>query len=155
MPSTAFYPPAAFYFKLSFGNLKGKAEAAFQEATGLQQDTEVEEVTCGGENRFKYKLPGIVKYGNLTLKRGFITSGSSLAQWCKDVLTGGLETPITTRTITVSLLAPGSSQPSTLVSWNFYNAYPVKWGVSDFKSTENTYVVESIEFAYNNFTQST
>jgi len=148
-----FYPPASFYFKLSFGNLKGKAEAAFQEASGLQQDAEVEEVTCGGENRFKFKLPGVVKYSNLVLKRGFIASGSSLAQWCTDVLAGGLETPITTRTITLTLLTPGDSNPQTVAQWNFYNAYPVKWGVSDFKSTENAYVIESIEFAYNNFTQ--
>jgi phage tail-like protein len=151
----ATYPPAAFYFKLSFGNLKGKAEAAFQEASGLNQDVEVEEVTCGGENRFKYRLPGVVKYGNLVLKRGFITSGSALAQWCNDVLGGGLETPITTRTITLTLLTPGEKGADTLVSWNFYNAYPLKWGVSEFKSMENTYVIESIEFAYNNFKQST
>ena len=145
-----FYPPGAFYFTLSFSALKGNTDAAFQEVAGITADTETEEVVCGGENRFKYKLPGVMKFGNLTLKRGFITAGSGLAKWCNDIIGGGLNTAITPQTITVELL---DQEGDTLVSWDFINAYPVKWGVSDFKSTENTYVVETLEFAYNYFKQ--
>ncbi|MFZ6010893.1 MAG: phage tail protein [Bacteroidota bacterium] len=145
-----FYPPSSFYFTVSIRGISGKADAAFQEASGLQADFETEEVACGGENRFKFKLPGVAKFGNLVLKRGFVASGSSLAKWCTDTLGGGLNDPIALRTITVTLLNP---KGSALISWDFLNAYPVKWGVSDFKSMENGYVIESCEFAYNNFKQ--
>ena len=148
----AFYPPGSFYFTVSFSAIKGTVDAAFQEVTGLSADAETEEVVCGGENRFKYKLPGVMKYGNLSLKRGFVNSGSSLAKWCSDTLGGGLNTPITPQTITIELL---DQEGDTLVSWDFINAYPVKWGVSDLKSMENAYVVETLEFAYNYFKQNT
>ncbi|NOS91597.1 MAG: phage tail protein [Cyclobacteriaceae bacterium] len=143
-----FYPPGAFYFAVSFTGITAKVDAAFQEASGINADLETEEVVCGGENRFKFKLPMATKYGTLTLKRGFVTGNSDLAKWCSDTLGNGLNTPIAPKTITVKLL---NQQGDTLVSWDFINAYPVKWGVSEFKSTESTYVVESLEFAYNYF----
>lgn len=143
-----YYPPGSFYFALNFSGITAKADAAFQEVTGINADIETEEVTCGGENRFRYKLPGITKFGNLALKRGFITSGSDLAKWCNDILTGGFASAITPKTITVKLL---DKDGNILMSWDFLNAYPVKWGISDFKSMENAYVIESIEFAYNYF----
>jgi len=37
------------------------------------------------------------------------------------------------------------------VMWTFYNAYPVKYSVSDLKSQENELVLESIELAYTYF----
>jgi phage tail-like protein len=143
-----FYPPTSFYFALSFSGISTQADAAFQEAGGISMDIDTEEVVCGGENRFKYKLPGTTKFGNLSLKRGFITTGSDLAKWCQDTLGGGLIKAITPKTITVKLL---DKDGKALVSWDFANAYPVKWGVSEFKSMENAYVIESIEFAYTYF----
>lgn len=142
----SFYPPPSFYFRLSFSGISGDKDAAFQEASGIATDMETEEVMCGGENRFKYKLPGSIKFGNLVLKRGLVPVDSSLAKWCNDTLTNGLNTTITTQTITVELL---DEEGNTLVSWDFVNAYPVKWNVSDLKSMENTYAVETVEFAFN------
>lgn len=142
------YPPGSFYFTLSFAGIYGTKDAAFQEVTGMNIAMETEEVVCGGENRFKYKLPGMAKFENLTLKRGFVAKGSSLAKWCSDTVSGGLNATITTHTITVKLL---DMQSNIVASWDFLNAYPVKWGVSDFKSMENAYVVETLEFAYTYF----
>jgi phage tail-like protein len=146
----SFYPPGSFYFALSFSGISANIDAAFQEASGISADIDTEEVVCGGENRFKFKLPVATKYGNLTLKRGFVTSKSDLAKWCNDTMSNGFDKPLSTKTITVQLL---NAQGNILVSWDFINAYPVKWGVSEFKSTESTYVVESLEFAYNYFTK--
>ena len=144
------YPPGSFYFRLTFSGLSG--DAAFQEASGISTEMEAEEVVCGGENRFKFKLPGIAKYNNLILKRGLIANGSKIASWCNDIISGGLNDTITTRTITVALL-DGNSK--VLVSWDFLNAYPVKWNVSDFRSMENAYAVETLEFAFTYFKKNT
>ena len=150
MEESTYYPPPSFYFKLSFDGITGKSDAGFQEATGLSTEMEVEEVICGGENRFKYHLPKQTKYGNLVLKRGLVTSNSALAKWCIDTLGGGLVSTIQPKSITLFLLA---ADGKPCMTWSFTNAYPVKWNVSDFKSQENSLAVESLEFAYNYFTK--
>jgi len=35
--------------------------------------------------------------------------------------------------------------------WNVVQAYPLKWSMSDLKSSENAVVVESMELAYQYF----
>ncbi|MEP0984345.1 phage tail protein [Ekhidna sp.] len=146
--SKTYYPPPSFYFRLSFSGVSGQADAGFQEASGLNQEMEVDEVVCGGENRFKYRLPKRVKYGNLVLKRGLVTADSQLAKWCADTFSSDLGTAIQTKSIMLFLL---SADGKPCMTWSFVNAYPVKWNLSDFKSQENSFAIESIEFAYNYF----
>lgn len=141
-------PPVSFIFQLSFGGKSDDAKIGFQEASGLNQEMNIEEVACGGENRFKYRLPGVVKYNNLVLKRGLVPKNSMLSAWVKRTLQPGLANAIEVKDITVSLMDEGQN---VLVSWTFVNAYPVKWDISDFKSMDNDYAVESMEFAYNYF----
>ncbi|MCG8574692.1 MAG: phage tail protein [Flavobacteriales bacterium] len=136
--------PVSFYFKLSF---KGE-DAAFQEVSGLSKELAVEEVTCGGENRFKYRLPTIASGQNLVLKRAVVTKGSQLLGWCSTTMDQGLAKAVQPHDVTVSLLnAKGT--PSR--SWTFHNAYPIKYALSDFKSTENSVLIETIELAYTYF----
>lgn len=141
-------PPVSFSFQLSFGGQEDDGAIGFQEASGINNEMNIEEVGSGGENRFKYRLPGVVKYNNLVLKRGLVTSSSTLSKWVQQTLEDGLSNPITPKDITVALL---DSERKVLISWDFINAYPVKWEVSDFKSMESSIAIESIEFAYNYF----
>ncbi|WCT10016.1 phage tail protein [Mucilaginibacter jinjuensis] len=133
-----------FYFELSF---KGQ-DAAFQEVSGLSKELSVEEVVCGGENRFKYRLPTVSTSQNLVLKRALIPEGSQLVDWCAATIDEGLVNNITTHDVSLSLL---SADGTVCVLWTFYNAYPVKYAVSDLKSQENEIVMESIELAYTYF----
>lgn len=133
--------PLGFYFTLSF---EGE-DAAFQEVSGISKELNVEEVTGGGENRFKYRLPIAATYQNLVLKRALITSGSKLIHWCKGTIDEGLNKGIKTKTVLVSLL---DKNGIVSVMWTFYNAYPVKYSVSDLNSQKNALVIESIELAY-------
>lgn len=144
----AFYPPVGFHFNLSFTGIRSKIDFGFQEATGLDMEMGIEEVGCGGENRFKYRLPTVGKFNNLVLKRGLVPKNSSLASWVNLVLKSGLSTAIRPKTITLSLLDENADK---LMSWDFINAYPVKWSISEFKSMDSAYVVETLEFAYNYF----
>lgn len=146
--NATYYPPPSFFFRLSFSGISGQADAGFQEATGLSSELGVEEVACGGENRFKYRLPKQAKYGNLVLKRGLVTANSQLAKWCQDTLTSDFGTAIQPKSIMLFLLG-ADNKP--LMTWSFVNAYPVKWSLSDFKSQENSLAIESLEFAYNSF----
>jgi len=136
--------PVVFYFGLS---LKG-VDAAFQEVSGISKEMGIEEVTCGGENRFKYRLPTITTNFNLVLKRAMVPVGSKLLAWCADCIDNGLSTTIKTQDITVNLFdANGQVQ----CKWIFYNAYPIKYSVSDLHSQKNELLLESIELAYTYF----
>jgi phage tail-like protein len=136
--------PVSFCFSLSF---KGE-DAAFQEVSGLSKEFGMEEVVCGGENRFKYRLPTGVTSQNLVLKRALIPSGSELAYWCSSCLDFGFSTKIKTNDVSLSLL---DADGQVSVMWTFHKAYPVKYSVSDFKSNENGIAIETLELAYTYF----
>lgn len=149
------YPAPSFYFELSFSGISSDSDAGFQEASGIEAQIETEEVKAGGLN-YSYKLPKATKYSNLVLKRGIMSPKSSLTAWCYRTITSGLnskpnKSPILTKSITLSLL---NVDKSPLMTWDFINAYPVKWTVSDFKSQDNGIVIETLEFAYSYFMKS-
>lgn len=136
---------AGFYFSLEITGLKSDADAAFQEASGLSKELHVEEVACGGENRFKYRLPSATSYQNLVLKRGVTLNNSPLLQWCTNTLDNGLSMPIATHDIIIKLL---NQNGQACKSWTFIKAYPVKWSASELNSEKNAVFIETIELAY-------
>jgi phage tail-like protein len=136
--------PVSFYFKVSF---KGE-DAAFQEVSGISTELNVEEIVCGGENRFKYRLPTASTNQNLVLKRSLMLGGSKLIDWCTGTIDGGMANKIKTHDISVSLL---DADGNVSIMWTFYRAYPIKYSVSDLKSQESGLVIESIELAYTYF----
>lgn len=142
MPDRVY--PVGFYFKLSFNG----EDAAFQEVSGISKEVSMEEVVCGGENRFKYRLPTVANSQNLVLKRALIPEGSPLIAWCSATLDEGYANPIVTKDVSVQLL---NAKGQTCSMWTFRNAYPVKYSVSDLRSQENEIVVETIELAYTTF----
>lgn len=142
MDSTNY--PVSFYFQLSFVG----GDAAFQEVSGISKELSVEEVTCGGENRFKYKLPTTASGQNLVLRRAMMASGSQLLNWCSSCVDAGLSSAIQPHDVNLSLL---DQNGQVCVMWTFYSAYPVKYSVSDLKSQENAIAIESIELAYTYF----
>ncbi len=143
--------PVGFYFELSF---KGE-DAAFQEVSGLSKEFQTEEVWGGGENRFKYRLPTVTTSQNLVLKRAIISSGSKLMNWCANTLDQGFAANIQPNNVTLNLLNLKDDKKNVLMKWTFHNAYPIKYNISEFKSTGNDVVVESIELAYTYFQIST
>ncbi len=133
-----------FYFELSF---QGE-DAAFKEVSGLSKELGIEDVRSGGENRFKYRLPTVTTSKNLVLKRATLPKDSQLIDWCASTMDDGLANPIETNVVSVDLL---NNEGTVLMKWNFYDAYPVQYSVSDLKSQESEILMESIELAYTYF----
>lgn len=138
----------SFYFSVKISGNSSSADAAFQEVSGLSKEMGVEEIVSGGENRFKYRVPAMVTYPNLVLKRGISLVDSPLIEWCQSTLDSGLAKPIQTQNIMLNLL---NADGQASMSWSFVKAYPVKWVISDLKSQESNVLIESIEFAYQYF----
>lgn len=141
----AYYPPTNFYFKVSIPGVNANVDYAFQEVSGLNVEMTFEEIAEGGENRFKHKVPSGIKQTNLTLKRGFVTSDSKLAEWCKKTVFSDLSAKIETKDVAVLLLNPSGK---AIMSWVFTGAWPVKWSFTDLESSKGEIMIESIEFAY-------
>ncbi len=154
------YPPCGFFFRVQTVDASGNAIAggakldmAFQDAAGLSVEMEAETVAEGGLNTYKHRLPSLPKYSDLVLKRGFVVQSLPLYQWCKATIQGGLAKPIQPKTLAVQLLSPGTSaDPTILRQWTFFGAWPSKWEVSEFNSTKNEVVIETLQFVYRYFT---
>ena len=153
----AYYPPCGFHFKVEFigvGGMNTDTEQRFQEVGGLSFEVETDPLREGGENRFEYKLPKRAKYPNLVLKRGLLTD-TAIIDWFKSAMNTyftALVFDFKPADILITLLDE-ADQP--IAKWNVVQAYPVKWSISDLKSTENAVVVETIELAYQYFEKDT
>ncbi len=139
------YPPVGFFFRVEF-QLGGvaAADAMFQDVTGFSADLETEPVKQGGENRYTQLLPTRAKYGDLTMKRGLLTS-SKVAKWCRDAIENLDIQPIT---VVVTLL---NEQGTPLQTFNFVNAWPKKWSMADLSASESKIVIETLELSYQYF----
>jgi phage tail-like protein len=141
-----YYPPWGFYFKVVFNDIsKDKNDVRFQSVSGLSVEYDYESFKEGGENRFEHKLPVRTKYSDLVLKRGMLVD-SSVIKWVIDAFQNRSFKPAT---ITVTLM---NEKSEPLRTWNVAHAIPKKWLVSDFNSTENGIVVETMELTYQYFT---
>ncbi len=139
------YPPVGFFFSVDFqlGGVQSK-DAMFQEVNGFNAELQTEEVREGGENRYSQKLPVRANYTDLVLKRGLIVN-SAVVKWCRDAIENLIIQPITV----VVILLNEKNEP--LLTYNFVNAWPKKWSVSDFNAQESKIVVETMELSYQYF----
>jgi phage tail-like protein len=147
---TTYYPPFSFYYTVGITDVSSSGDSSFSEVSGLEAERGIVEIKEGGENRFTHRLPDRAKYGNLTLMRGVLLPTSQLATWCKGIFESDLGVAITVKNIDVSLL---NGAGAVLMTWNFVNAWPVKWGVSKLVADKNELAIESLEFAYSYFTK--
>lgn len=148
------YIVTGFHFVVNF-DTDGKAglktsdtdpDVGFQEVSGINASIETETYQEGGENRFSHRLPKPATYQNLVLKRGVLI-GSTLIDWFRKAIEGFVFTPVTVR---VSLL---DENHKYLETWEFKNAYPVKWNIDAFNAQDGKVVAETIELSYQYFTR--
>jgi phage tail-like protein len=86
-------------------------------------------------------MPGLQKYGNITLKRGMFTGDNEFFQWLNTVSLSNIER----RDVTISLL---NENHEPVYIWRIKNAFPTKVTAPDLKSDANEVAVETIELAH-------
>ena len=137
-------PPPTYRFLVDLGT---GSTAIFNEVSGLEMKVATEPLKEGGQNEYTHQLPGRVEYGNLVLRRGYAIT-NELMSWCLKMMNRAGAT-IERKNVTVSLVAPGGSQGyTTVMSWTFRNAYPVKWSGPSLKSGDNSIAFESLDLAH-------
>ena len=140
--TTATWPLVKFSFQVKWDDV----EFIFQEVTGLSSETQVIEYRGGSSKVYStVKMPGIQKFGNVTLKKGMFKG--DMALWDKYKLTA--MNTYKRAGIVISLL---DETNAVAMSWKLTNAFPVKITVSDMKSDGNEVAVESIELAHEGLT---
>jgi phage tail-like protein len=132
------YPLPKFHFQVQWGGTR----IGFTEISGLDVETEVIEYRDGASPEYsKMKIPGMQKFGNVTMKRGVFASDNDYFDWWNTVSLNTIER----RDVTVSLL---NEQHEPVVVWKIKNAWPAKIGSTDLKADGNEIAIESIELAH-------
>ncbi|MBI4492828.1 MAG: phage tail protein [Chloroflexi bacterium] len=134
-------PYGVFHFKI---DIDGVTVASFSECSGLEMQVKYDEVREGGNNEFVHRLPGRLEYGNLALKRGYAES-NEFFKWCLTAL-NRQGRALKRRDVTVTLV--NTNDRSSIFSWTFVDAYPVKWSGPSFRSGESSIAIESLELAH-------
>jgi phage tail-like protein len=114
--------------------------AGFSECGGLTTETDVVEYRTGAEDITVRKLPGLKKFTNITLKRGF-TNGKELWDWRKKVLDGKTER----KSGSIVLL---NEERKPAIRWNFREGWPSKWEGPALNAKTNDVAIESLEIAH-------
>jgi phage tail-like protein len=134
----ANYPLPAFHFTIEWGG----SRVGFTEVAGLTQEVQLIEYRDGASPDFSpMKMPGLRKYGNITLKRGIVKSDNDFASWLSTVKMHTVER----RDLVVSLL---NEDHEPVMVWKISQAFPAKVEGPALKSTGNEVAIESIELAH-------
>lgn len=137
------WPLPKFYFILETAELK---DATFQEVSGLDAETQIIEYRHGNSPDFStIKMPGIKKYGNVTLKKGIFKGDNKFWTWFNSIKMNTIER----QTVTIKLL---DQEGNPTMVWTLKNAWPTKVTGTDLKSDGNEVAVETLELAHEGLT---
>ncbi len=125
-------PYKNFNFKVE---ITGITLAGFSEVSGLDSEVDVIDYREGGDGTIR-KLPGLAKFGNITLKRG-VTDSLELYQWHKKILQGVMD-----RRDGVITLLDDAKKPVT--RWKFSNAFPFKYEGPTLSAKGNEVAIETL-----------
>ena len=132
------YPITNQHFQVAWGGQR----IGFTEISGLSIQSDALEFS---EGTFKtpspIKMPGILKYQNLILKRHLYKGDNEMYEWFQTIHFNQVER----RDITISLLNE-SHEP--MVVWKVSKAFPVKIDWSDLNANDSSVMIETIEVAY-------
>jgi phage tail-like protein len=114
--------------------------AVFSEVGGLSLETDVQEYVEGGNNSFVYRLPGVTRTGNISLRRG-ITRDNELLRWHLRIAHGVVDL----RGVQITAF---TTDGTPLVTWSVQNAFPVRWTGPQLNAATPAVAVEHLELAH-------
>ena len=132
------YPLPVFHFTVQWGGTR----IGFSEVSGLTQENQAIEYRDGSFPEYSsIKMPGLRKFGNITLKRGIVAADNEFFQWLSTIKLNQVER----RDVVISLL---NEEHAPVMTWKVQNAFPVKVEGPGLKASGNEVAIESIEIAH-------
>jgi phage tail-like protein len=140
--STAVWPIPKFYFQVKWDS----QVMSFQEVSGLDIQSEEIKYRHGDSPVFSViKMPGMKKFGNVTMKKGVFKSDNKFWDWFNQIKMNTIKRV----PVTISLLDEAGAP--TMV-WTLANAWPTKITGTDLKSEGNEASIETIEIVHEGLT---
>jgi phage tail-like protein len=135
-------PRTASHFRLTLGG--HESAGLFREVSGLSSETEVREESATDQRGrpFIRKVPGVTRFGNITLKRG-VDSNLDLWKWRQQVIEHGPDPARVDGTIE---LLDEAGQP--VATYRFLRGWPVKYTGPDLNAASNEVAIETIEITH-------
>lgn len=140
----ATWPMPKFRFEVDLGTeLKG---VGFQEVSGMDVENQVIEYRKSNSPLFSTeKMPGLVKYGNVTMKRGIFVNDNVFWDWHAEIKMNLIKR----RTVLIKLL---DESGNVTMQWQLDNAWPTKISSTDLKSEGNEVAIDTLEIAHEQLT---
>lgn len=137
-PAARRDPYPSFNFRVE---IEGVGAASFVEVSGLEGSVGVIEYREGADKLLNArKLPGLVRYPNVTLRRG-LTESQDLWSWWRASAAG----EAARRTVAVILLDRAGSE---VKRWLLREAWPARYQVSTLDAGRDEIAIESLELAH-------
>ncbi|MEM9820859.1 MAG: phage tail protein [Bacteroidota bacterium] len=132
------YPLPVFHFKVEMAGLS----AEFTEVTGLNIEVQIIEYRHGLSPTYSMtKMPGLQKFGNITMKRGVFKGNNEFFEMYQKVKMNTVER----QDILISLL---DETHAPVMQWQVQEAWVTKITSPDLKASGNEVAVETIEIAH-------
>ncbi len=134
-------PLISFHYAIE---IQGEVTGFFSECSGLGSEHEVIEQKLVDEkgHEFIKRLPGRLKWENITLKRG-ITDNMDIWKWRKAVEEGKVKEARRNGSIVMM-----DQELKEVARWDFENAWPTKVSGPSLKSDSNEVGVEELVIAH-------
>lgn len=142
MPGQRRDPLRNFRFRVE---IDGIQQAGFTEATGFDATVDVIDYREGNDPTHVRKLPGLTKYGNITLKWG-ITDSIEIYNWHKAVIDGNTQR----KNISIVVIDEAGNDKAR---WNIINAWPTKYDPVDLNAKGNDVSIETLEIVHEGMTR--
>ena len=140
--STNVWPLPKFHFQVKWDS----AVLSFEEVSGLDVEAQPIEYRQGDSPVFSVtKMPGLKKYGNVTMKKGIFKSDNKFWEWFNQIKMNTIKRV----PVTISLL---DEEGKPTMVWTLSNAWPTKITGTDLKAQGNEVAVETIEIAHDGLT---
>jgi len=134
-------PLLGFNFALE---LEGSIAGYFTECGGIGSEHEIVEhkVVDKSGHEIVRKIPGRLKWQDITLKRG-ITSDMQIWEWRADLVNGDMAPA--RKNISITMM---DRTYAPVAVWHFQNAWPSKVSGPSFKSDDNSFGVEEVTLVH-------
>jgi phage tail-like protein len=142
-------PLLGFNFRLDIGD---RVAGYFTECSGIGSEHDIIEHKVVDEKGHEIirKIPGRLKWGDVTLKRG-ITSDLQIWEWRDNVVLGQIEEA--RQNCSIIMLA--RDYETEVARWNFHNAWPSKVSGPSLKSDSNEFGVEEVTIVHEGMSRET